>query len=95
MRRPRFHQRAALFQQVGPVICRFDLVRHSVRERAFCKVAGVTVLAGPITEAAAESMRRGDACGRVALRFDPAQEGRENHIAENLPARRREHQRFM
>jgi hypothetical protein len=49
--------------------------RDGMRKRAFAKIAGVTASAGPIAEAATESIRCSNASGHVAFRFDAAQEG--------------------
>jgi hypothetical protein len=66
MRRPRFHHRAALLDQISAVIGRFNLVRDGVYERPLGKVAGVAVFAGPIARAASESVR-GCLAPRVSL----------------------------
>ncbi|WP_235012292.1 hypothetical protein, partial [Caballeronia catudaia] len=66
----------ALLKQVGSVIGRFDLVRHGMRERALCKIASVAMFTSTIAEAAAESVRRGDASGGITLRLNAAQKGR-------------------
>src|SRR6478609_12242381 len=92
---PCVHHRAALFQQVSAVISSFNSVRHSMRERAFGKVAGVSVFTGPIAEAAAKAVSRCYAFGRVAFRFYAAQERREHHVTEYLPTRRRKDKRFV
>ncbi|AOK22718.1 hypothetical protein WK60_10900 [Burkholderia ubonensis] len=73
MLRPCFHEWSSLFQKVGTVICRLDLILYGVSQRTFSEISSIAVFAGPIPETGTEAVSGRDAVGCITLGFNAAQ----------------------